>query len=234
VAGAAVLWWFASARPTVGMREFATARGQRSTIQFGDGTKILLSVDSRLRVPVEYQGRPPNVHLDGEAYFEVTHDSARPFVVHAGHGVIRDLGTRFGVRAYPDERHVQVVVAEGKVGLRAAAGGDSAGSVLGAGQLGRLDRAGKASVRTGVDAGAHLAWTEGRLAFADAPLREVLPQLARWYDVDFTLAAPSLADRRLTFSVHGESITHVLDAIALLAHARYERSGRGVTLYSQP
>jgi transmembrane sensor len=233
MAGAA-LWWSDASRPQVAMRDFTTARGQRTAIQFVDGTKIRLSVDSRLRVPVEYRGRPGDVYLEGEAYFEATHDSARPFVVHAGQGVIRDLGTRFGVRAYPDERHVQVVVAEGTVSLSAAGERDSRGPVLGAGDLGRLDHTGKASVRTRVDTRRYLAWTEGRLAFTDAPLRDVLPQLARWYDLDLTLAASSLADRRVTFSVQGEPITHVLDAIALLTHARYERSGRRVTLYPQP
>jgi transmembrane sensor len=232
--GGAVLWWSGSSSPQVAMREFATARGQRTAMQFVDGTRVLLSVESTLRVPVEYRGRPRDVYLDGEAYFEVPHDSARPFVVHAGQAVIRDLGTRFGVRSYPDERHVQVVVAEGKVILDAASGRDSLGPVLGPGDVGRLDEAGEASVRRGADTRRYLAWTEGRLAFKDAPLRGVLPQLARWYDLDLTLAEPSLAERRLTFSVQGEPIAQVLDAIALLAHARYERSGRSVTFYSQP
>ena len=51
------------------------------------------------------------------------------------------------------------------------------------------------------------------------------------HDVDFTLAAPSLAGRRLTLSVRGEPVTQVLDAIALLTHARYEQVGRSVTFY---
>ena len=95
----------------------------------------------------------------------------------------------------------------------------------------KLAPTGVASRPRRVDTRRYLAWTAGRLAFLDAPLQDVLPDLARWYDVDFTLAAPSLAGRRLTLSVRGEPVTQVLDAIALLTHARYEQVGRSVTFY---
>ena len=190
-----------------------------------------MSVDSKLRVPADYGETVRAVYLEGEAYFAIAHHSAKPFAVHAGQGVIWDLGTRFGVRAYADEQDVEVVVADGKVRLRAAGGLDSAGQVVREGELSRLDHAGVASLPRRVDPQRFLAWTAGRLVFQDAPLRDVLPQLARWYDVDLTLGSPSLAGRRLTLSVRGEPVVQVLDAIALLTHARYERAGRSVTFY---
>ena len=135
------------------------------------------------------------------------------------------------MRAYADEQDVEVVVADGKVRVRAAGSRDSAGQVVSEGELSRLDHTGVPSLPRRVDTRRYLAWTAGRLAFQDTPLGVVLPQLARWYDVDFTLGAGSLADRHLTLSVRGEPIAQVLDAIALLAHARYERAGRSVTFY---
>ena len=231
VAGAAALWWLESSRLRPAMREFTTARGHRAAIRFADGTRILLGVDSRLRVPAAYGATAREAYLDGAGYFEVAHDPARPFAVHAGKGVSRDIGTRFGVRAYADEQDVEVVVADGKVSLGAAAAHESAAQMVSGGELSRLDRTGVASRPRRVDTRRYLAWTAGRLAFLDAPLQDVLPDLARWYDVDFTLAAPSLAGRRLTLSVRGEPVTQVLDAIALLTHARYEQVGRSVTFY---
>ncbi len=72
--------------------------------------------------------------LEGEGYFEVTHDARRPFRVHAGDALTEDLGTRFVVRAYPELAAVDVAVAEGVVslrrhpprGTRGAGAGDSA------------------------------------------------------------------------------------------------------------
>ena len=231
VAGAAALWSLEWSRLPPAMREFTTARGHRAAIRFADGTRIFLGADSRLRVPAAYGATAREAYLDGEAYFEVAHDPAKPFAVHAGRGVIRDIGTRFGVRAYADDQDVEVVVADGKVRLQTAGAHVSAGQVVSGGELSRLDRTGVASRPRRVDTRRYLAWTAGRLAFLDAPLQDVLPDLARWYDVDFTLAAPSLADRRLTLSVRGEPVTQILDAIALLTHARYEQVGRSVTFY---
>jgi transmembrane sensor len=233
--GSGAFWWSVTRhapRPAA-MREFTTARGQRAEMRLADGTRILLSVDSKLRVPGDYGTAARDVYLDGEAYFEVTHDATKPFSVHAANALVRDLGTRFGVRAYASELRVRVVVAEGKVAMRSATAADtvSPAPVLSPGDLGRLDASGALSLAQGVNVQRYLAWTDGRLAFQDAPLRDVLPDLARWYDLDLTLAAASLGDRRLTFTVDGEPLTQVLDGIALLAHARYERTGRSVTFY---
>ena len=230
--GSGALWWSVTRHKPAPVREFTTARGQRAEMRLADGTRILLSVDSKLRVPGDYGATARDVYVDGEAYFEVTHDATKPFAVHAANALVRDLGTRFGVRAYAGEQRVRVVVAEGKVAMRSVAAVDTISApVLTFGDLGRLDPSGALSVAQGVNVQRYLAWTEGRLRFQDAPLRDVLPDLARWYDLDLTLAAASLGDRRLTFNVDGEPLTQVLDGIALLAHARYERSGRSVTFY---
>src|SRR6266851_4228672 len=231
--GSGALWWSVTRHPPAPMREFTTARGQRAEMRLADGTRILLSVDSKLRVPGDYGAAGRDVYVDGEAYFEVLHDATKPFAVHAGNAVVRDLGTRFGVRAYAGERRVRVVVAEGKVTLRSATAADTASPapVLSPGDLGRLDASGALSLAQGVNVQHYLAWTDGRLAYQDAPLRDVLPDLARWYDLDVTLAAAPLGDWRVTFDVDGEPLTQVLDGIALLAHARYERNERSVTFY---
>src|SRR5256885_17213709 len=78
----------------------------------------------------------------------------------------------------------------------------------------------------------YLGWTEGRLALYDTLLADALPDLARWYDLDITLAEATLGQRRFTFEARGEPLAQVLDGIALLVHARYERHGRSVTFHS--
>jgi transmembrane sensor len=128
------------------------------------------------------------------------------------HLVARDLGTRFDVRAYPDERASEVVVAEGKV----AVGADSAQppALLGAGQLATVGAGASLRVRSGVDVSRLLAWTEGRLLFRDTPLRDVRRQLERWYDVDLRLASADLGDLRVTGAFDDEPVTQVLAAVA--------------------
>ena len=77
----------------------------------------MLNAESRLRYPADFGATARDVELVGEGYFEVVHDSTRPFRVHAGGSVTEDLGTHFVVRAYPELRHVDVAVTEGLVSL---------------------------------------------------------------------------------------------------------------------
>jgi transmembrane sensor len=213
------------------LREFATKPGQRATISLVDGTTVTLGVASTLRVrPYDRAAPGPrDVYLEGEAVFDVAHDERRPFFVHSKGAVTEDLGTRFGVRAYSGDTLVRVVVAEGRVALRTAAAPAGSGALLGPGDLGRLDDAGRAVVERGVDAATYLAWTDGRLVFREAPLGEVATQLGRWFDVTIDVPA-GVAKRRVTLDMPARALTDVLDAVTVPLGLRYayDRPGRTV------
>jgi transmembrane sensor len=208
-------------------REYATARGQRLALRLDDGTQVTLGPDSRLQVAGRYGDEERLVHLEGEAYFDVVHDESRPFAVRAGDAIARDLGTRFTVRSRNEPAGVRVVVAEGKVALGQVAAADS-GALLSAGDIGWLDPSGASRVSRGVDVSRLLSWTDGRLVFEQVPLAEVAAELGRWYDLDIAVA-PALRGKRVTTAFQNESLDQMLDELALVARARYERSGTRVT-----
>jgi transmembrane sensor len=221
-----------TARPAPAMRVVTTPPGQRASFRLPDGTSVMLGVASTLRHPVRFGAGRREVELEGEAYFEVVHDESRAFAVRAGDIVAVDLGTQFIVRAYRDDHHARVVVREGKVALRAAsAQDDSAQQVLLPGQLGRLERNGT-PVAERVDTSVYFAWTEGRLVFDDVPLRDALPQLSRWYDLEFRLADSALGRVPLTATFKNQPTEDVLDLLAASLGMRQVRSGRTVTFYS--
>jgi ferric-dicitrate binding protein FerR (iron transport regulator) len=198
--------------------------------RLSDGTRVILGAASRLQVPAAYGDSHRNIRLEGEAYFEAEHDEARPFTVYTAGGVVEDLGTRFDVLAYRGDTVVQVVVAEGKVAL-----GDRGrrGVVLVAGQLGRLRPDGSAAVERDVDVARKLAWTDGRLVFANTALRDALPQLSRWYDLEFRVADSTITALPLTATFPAQATPDVLDLLALTLGVRQERHGRVVTLYAR-
>src|SRR6266478_6130011 len=99
------------------MREYATSRGQRGTLQLPDGSRLILAPESRLRIPADFGRGARELSLDGEALFTVVHDSTRPFRVRAKGAVAEDIGTRFDLRAYAEDSLVAVAVAEGVVAL---------------------------------------------------------------------------------------------------------------------
>ena len=212
------------------MSVVTTRPGQRAELRLRDGTRVVLGVASTLRYADDYGARAREVSLSGEAYFDVIHDNRRPFVVHAGNAVAEDLGTAFVVRAYPGDADVRVVVADGKVALRAAEAFSSAARVLERGQLGQLRIDGEMAVRQ-VDPDNYLSWTGGELVFDDTPLSEVIRQLERWYDLDVRLADSALASRPLTASFKDKTITQVLELLGPSLDVRYERDGRTVMLF---
>ena len=227
VVGAGGAWWLVrTPRPvaqTPTMRDYATPRGRRAVFRLLDGTEITLNADSRLRAPLTFGDRARDVYLEGEAYFRVVHDAARPFVVHTAGGAIRDIGTAFSVRAYGDAARERVAVVEGAVAL--------AETSLRAGQVAtRLRQTGAVRVLRDVRVADEVAWTRGRLVFASAPLGEAAQALSRWYDLDVRVADPELAARPLTGSYGDEPVAQVLTLITAAVGARYQWEGRTVTI----
>lgn len=215
--------------PAESRRVATTAPGERAAFRLPDGTQVMLGVASRLRYAADPSGKVREVSLDGEAYFDVTHEERRPFIVRAGGLVAQDLGTQFTVRAYPDDPSARVVVRKGKVAIRAATDGVEA--VVAPGQLGRLAD-GRVPTVEKADTAAFFAWTEGRLVFDGTPLREALPQLGRWFDLEFRLADSTLGEVPLTATLKTRPTPDVLESFAASLGMRQRREGRTVTLYS--
>ena len=211
--------------------EFATTAAQRMVVRLPDGTQVTIAPRSRVRYAADY-GTHRDLYLDGEAYFQVAHDARRPLRVHTAASLTEDLGTAFAIRAYADQVATEVVVAEGRVALWRAdtAAASRPALLLGARDLGRLERGGGATVRRGVDVARQLAWTRGVLSFDGTPLGEVVRTLERWYNVEIRVADSALAARRLTATFQNESIDLVLQRIALTVGLRVERADGSVIL----
>jgi transmembrane sensor len=203
-------------------RVFLTARGQRATLRLDDGTQVVLAPASRLTV----DGR--SATLDGEAFFTVVHDAHAPFVVRAGRAIATDLGTRFDVRAYPEDSTVRVAVDEGQVAVTAVAAGHAQPIALAGGEAATVTPSGEAAVDRGVENIG--AWTTGRLELHNTPAREAVRALARWYDVDLRLGDSTLAAVPLTASFRDEPVDEVLHIVAVTLGARVRWSGRTVIL----
>jgi transmembrane sensor len=239
LAGLAVGGWWLTSRwtgprsaqsPSLAVKEYRTPRGQRLGLKLADGSSVMLGPASTLRVAAGYGAAARSVELDGEAYFEVRHDAARPFSVRTERTVARDLGTRFVVRAYRDEPTTDVVVAEGKVavgkGRPGAAAPLSPDSLLvQAGDRGRLAGDGQLVLARRANLDDYLGWTEGRLVFHDTPLPEALRRISRWYDVDIRLVDSAFMSRTLTASFHDEPAPEVVRLVAASFGLRLERDG---------
>ena len=208
------------------MQELVTRKGERAEFRLADGTRVTVGPESRLHVPVRFGSTAREVHLSGQAFFDVTADRARPFRVHAGGAVTEVLGTEFNVRAYPEELEVAVVVAEGRVQLRPE--NARGGAVLTPGEIGEV-AADSAMVRTRrVDVDQHLGWHQGRLVFDRTPLARVCADLERWYGIPVRVADPALGTLRVTASFTEQPLDEVVALIAASLELAHSRRGRTI------
>ena len=209
----------------------AVESGTGDVLTLSDGTRIRLDAGSTLRYPESFRGDERPVFLSGEGYFEVAPDADRPFRVRLEHAVVEVLGTRFNVRAWQPEQRVTVAVAEGKVAL--ISGQEKKAVEIGTGQMSTLSESGPPSEPRPADIDIHLGWMRRAAFFDDAPLRDVLFQLERWYDVQFTLEDTSMAAERLTMHVEAKSLDSVLELISALTGLDCRRDDGRVLLASR-
>lgn len=149
-----------------------------------DGTHVWLNADSRLRFPSAFPGGERRVFVKGEAYFEVAHDPKKPFIVEGGGQQLRVLGTSFNISAYRNDDATFTTLVEGSVELKAQGGGS--GIVLRPGQQARLDAGAAGFTTAEVDTRELISWKEGMFVFEGNTLEQVMRQLARWYDMEYT------------------------------------------------
>lgn len=216
----------------VAYQQISTDPGQRATVRLGDGSRVVLNVDSELRVPRTFDKGVREVTLEGEAYFDVADEADRPFIVESARATVEVLGTRFGVRAYADGQ-TRVVVEEGKVSVSPATSVSSSPVDLTAGQMGQLTGDFSRVYVSQVDAETFLSWREGRLTFRETPLSDVVATLERWYDIEGQFQEDAIRDLRLTASLMSQSLPDVLDVISMSLNIDYRIEGKTV-IFSAP
>lgn len=166
----------------------STPRAGQYRMVLGDGTKVWMNAESVLRFPADMNASPREVELNGEAYFEVASNPAKPFRVRllvdgAEKATVEVLGTHFNANAYGGEEAVSTTLLEGSVKVEKG----TASSVLLPGQQAIIGN--NIQVRR-VEAAEAVAWKEGKFLFRDATIQAIADQIKRWYDVEVETAGP--------------------------------------------
>ena len=190
-AGIAAVIWIQPLIPT----HYTTDIGAHRTVTLADGSQVQLNTATRLRASIERDTR--TVWLEsGEAYFEVTHQAGRPFVVHAGDRRVTVLGTKFSVRRLGAE--VKVTVLEGRVRVEGPGGsGGMQQTVVDTGAELLAQGVSTVVVRTGIDKVAtELSWRSGILSFEGTSLGDAVAEFNR-YSVEQIIVDPKASDVRI-------------------------------------
>jgi ferric-dicitrate binding protein FerR (iron transport regulator) len=211
-------------------REYVTGRDERATIQLGDGSRVVLGPDTRLRYTHPFGAHDRNVYLDGRGYFTVTQRPSAPFVVYTATSATQVLGTTFVVKAVAADSVVQVVVESGKVALRQRDSHLGTGTTLARGELGRLTAGGLMTVSHDVDASAYSSWSQDRLALTAVPVSTALHALEERYDLQFVLPPRFNMTTPVSLVLDVETADQAVENLANILGLTPTRTGRVVTL----
>jgi transmembrane sensor len=191
-AAAVALAFFLAGRPATQSASFATSVGERQALTLADGTRVELNTQTALVVDLGRSERRVRL-ANGEAFFAVSKEAARPFIVETPAGLVRVTGTQFDVRAESGPV-LEVIVTEGHV--QAAAG---TGAPVGLGVGDRLWAGPQGMTVTAMSAAEldrALAWREGQIVFAGTPLAEALTRFSRYHGRVITVS-PGAAGLRI-------------------------------------
>lgn len=172
--------------------QLKTPKGCTYSLVLSDGTKVHLNAESSLKFPVKFTQGFREVHLDGEAYFEVTPDKTKPFLVKTGQRVVQVLGTSFNVCAYHLENSWHTTLVSGKVKVTAE---KQTFLLFPNEQYLENVATGEREVRC-VDPQEFISWRSGMIRFRSERLEDIILKLSHWYDFQIFYASDELKDMR--------------------------------------
>jgi len=202
-------------------RTHVAATAQLAIVTLDDGTKVMLTPESRLIVPKQFGDLMRAVKLEGEATFTVTPGQRKPFEVRAADTKTVVTGTVLTVRAFPSESAVVVAVQQGGASVQV---GDSLRAVA----AGHAVLVSKKTMRepTAVELQEATSWNDKTLTIANRPLRDVLPQLKRWYGLDIKVIDAPLLARMVTMQASLDSPNEAITGVSQSANVKFGYEGK--------
>lgn len=203
-----------------------TPRGGQYRVELADGTVVWLNAASSLRYPLTFDGAQRDVTLTGEAFFEVSHQKGKPFIVHSNGQYVKVLGTKFNVNDYDAAIPSVTTLLEGKVEIESKATLQK--QVLTPGQQAVVSKQ-SIQLKAVPDVSDFAAWREGYFIRTAVTLSEIIPELERWYDVTFEIGSqPSV---RAYIALNREAkLSTILDALTLNYGVKFKIEGRRVVV----
>ncbi|HWK06565.1 MAG TPA: FecR family protein [Puia sp.] len=230
----------------------STKPGSKSKVQLPDGTQVWLNGDSRITYDESFRGPYREVHLCGEAYFDVAKDKNYPFIIHTSSIDVKVLGTSLNVRSYRNEKNTEALLIRGSIEVmlhnnpdkkiilqpneKLMVQNDKDFVVTGATRAEPKEKTepvmvlGKAHFQQKDSIATEVLWVKNKLAFDQETLEDVALKIERWYDVKIIIREASLRHTEYSGVFEDESLRQVMEALRMTGNFRYTINKKEVTI----
>lgn len=203
----------------------ATDRSESKFLLLTDSTQVWLNAVSSLEYPDQFDNKKREVFLTGEAFFDVKHAEDVPFIIHTGNISTMVLGTAFNIKAYPGQKNITISVSRGKVKVMRKDGWQV---VLTKGQQVKLNETGTVSSEQNIPTEMIAGWQQGNIIYDDEPLKDIITDMERIYNVNIHISNSSLEGLGITTSFKREiGVEQSLQALCKLTDTKLIKKDNG-------
>lgn len=207
-----------------------TPKGRKFELILSDGTKVTLDAASSIRYPTIFAGKERRVEITGQAYFEVKHSAAKPFIVQKNEMSVQVYGTEFNVYAYDDEAMIKTTLVRGSVKVsNSNSSGTLKTQMLAPGQQAIVTKNGTIGLDKNADVEQAIAWKNGFFQFRETDLKTIMRQVMRWYDVE-VIYDENIIDRYFTADISRNNNLAALLKILELSDIHFKLQGKTLTV----
>lgn len=230
--GGGLSYWFYSADTAKKIIAETAFKGEVKELILPDGTKVWLNNGSTIKYAREFAKKERKVHVEGEAYFEVTKNKEKPFIVQSEVIQVKVLGTTFNFKCDKACRIAEATLLEGEIEVK---GNNSEGMIiLTPGQRAELNKNTKRLTVKQVNAKLDAVWRNDLIPFEQADLFTITQTLERFYNVKIILSPNIQAD--VTYSgvlKKQQTIESVLNSLKNAIPINYKIEGNNIFISPQ-
>jgi transmembrane sensor len=231
--------------------EIVTKKGSKSRVVLPDGTLVWLNADSKLIYPENFQGTTREVRLTGEAFFDVTEDSNRPFIIHTNTIEVKVLGTIFNLRSYPEEATTETSLLDGMIEVTLLKQADKK-IILRPNEKLTISNDETENIELEKDAkieteqpvmilskvhyrnndtiSTEALWVNNILAFDNEGMDNVFFKIERWYNVEIEVKNQELLSKHFTATFQNKPLEEIMQALQFTFHFNYKIEGGKVII----
>jgi ferric-dicitrate binding protein FerR (iron transport regulator) len=223
---------------------YASLPGERKSFQLPDGSTVLMNGGSSIEVSKDFNATNREISLKGEAYFNVTHNAQKPFIIHTDNINVKVLGTEFDVKAYPEDNTTETILIRGSVEITlhdkpeekiilkprhklivqnesAPIKKTSDSTVIIPKVIPEKIKTLNVTLNASDSTVMETSWKDNRLNFSDETLGEVAIKLERWYGVKVKVEGDIAQEYKFTGIFENETIDETLKALQLSLFFHY-------------